>query len=68
MTDKGKERIQRGCQHVTLKRIQYSDGEYSEFSRCEDCTAIFLTNRVVGLAAANPVEIFLEQFDTFGAP
>lgn len=51
MTDKGKERIERGCQHVIIKRIQYTDGEYSEFSKCEDCTAIFLTDKVVGLAA-----------------
>jgi hypothetical protein len=52
MTDKAKERIERACKHITLKRLVHDTGEVSEFSKCEDCPAVFLTNRAVGSIAA----------------
>lgn len=56
MTDKGKERIQRACKHIFLKRLVHESGEVSEFSKCEDCPAVFLTNHPLGGVMASAAE------------
>lgn len=53
MTDKAKERLERACKHITLKRLVHDSGEVSEFSKCEDCPAVFLTNHPLGSIAAS---------------
>lgn len=56
MTDKAQERLQRACFHVTLRRILHENGEPSEFSKCEDCPAVFLTNHPLGGVMASAAD------------